>query len=270
MRGLFDQLHRDLRGLTRDGYLRIEANWSIPEKKPDLGPNVWQMCEPVATKPGAEAYAVYTLAFTSVGQWGPTFTGQVGEPGAVAEVLYTSFTKTPDDYLNLAGRKWANTPEPIREDPRRGVLSRAIWVMDGVNRQGAGLWYNCSDAAFLAEILNGQRSRYPDPHVPVAPLAAGLPPPVNADSLRRVMVTCASEFYVEYWLEEWKADHWEGRWESATKEWNRDSPVWPKALRITAVVHDPGDIGPAELDSSGNPKRHRGYALQEVFWLGDP
>jgi type II secretory pathway pseudopilin PulG len=270
MRGLFDQLHRDLRGLTRDGYLRIESNWSIPVETQVGGRDVWQMCDPVpATDPTVadktRAYAVNTLAFTSLGQWEGTFNPQQAR-SAAAEVLYTNYTKTPGQYLTLGTRT-------TREDPRRGVLGRAAWIMDGT--AGAGNeWVDQSKAAFLGQLVVDGLA-YPGTHTVVDPWVAGLAFPSSPETLRRVMVTCASEFYVEYWEETWASNRWDGQWRNrpeggAAALWTYESPVWPKALRITAVVHDPGDIGPAELDSSGNPKRHRGYALQEVFWLGDP
>jgi type II secretory pathway pseudopilin PulG len=264
MRGLFDQLHRDIRGMTRDGYLRVDARMTQPQQMGGL----WQVSDPVdaaSITDKTRAYAVNTLGFVSLGQWSGIFPTQVR--GDAAEVVYTNYTKTPTQYLTLGTRT-------TKEDARRGIISRGTWLMDGT----AGTGNDADDrsaAAFLGQTLAGDQPRRTDASVTVDPWVPGLTYPTSFDTLRRVMVTGASEFCVEYLEETWSSNRWEGTWRNATTTWTSDSPVWPRAIRVTAVVHDPTEKGPAEdiLDSGGavvGKKRHQGYALQEVFWVGDP
>jgi hypothetical protein len=93
-------------------------------------------------------------------------------------------------------------------------------------------------------------------------------PAQHAETLRRVMATCVSEFYVEYWHETVSGGTLNGEWLNQTATWTQSSSVWPKAIRVTVAVHDPSDVGSTQTSVAGS--RYQGYALQEVFWIGDP
>ena len=92
--------------------------------------------------------------------------------------------------------------------------------------------------------------------VPFLPGGTGTPDP----SVRRVMTTCTSGFFVEYW----DGSNWQHPPpEEPNKTFNPGDSDWPRAIRVTLTVHDPDDRGPLPADG-----RYKGYALQEVFWIG--
>ncbi len=251
LRAVLDHLNRDLRGLSRQNYLRIS---------PDTH-----------TSSGAE-YHRDALAFVSVGEW----TGLQGSRSTGAEVLYTNYVTTPDAFLQVDGES---------VDPRRGVLGRGVWVLSG--RQGTVADFEEASGARvpgeLAAAPSLSRPVRAGDQMVVYPWSdgRGVTGPESV-TLRRVMATCASEFFVEYW-KDWVTDEgWDetspggGQWVSTERDDlplaeieelfdTEETGVWPKAIRVTIAVHDPKDLSPAE---SG--ERFRGYVLQEVFYLGDP
>ena len=96
LRALLNRLHNDLRGMTREGYLKIiklQAN------------------EPVYT---TGPYSRDTLAFVTIGRCASAFAEPAYE-GTAAEVGYTNNVRTPDNPINVDGR-------PV--DARRGILGR--------------------------------------------------------------------------------------------------------------------------------------------------
>jgi hypothetical protein len=95
----------------------------------------------------------------------------------------------------------------------------------------------------------------------VWPLLAGQAPAASNDSMRRIMTTGTSEFFVEYWDNASPI----GNWKNETKTFSPGSER-PRAIRVTLAVHSPDDRGP--LPAGKN--RYEGYALQETFWLGNP
>ena len=230
MRATLDRLNRDIRGMTREGYLKINSR-SVDNYHSDL------------------------LTFVTIGQAYGTF--DTTTPADAAEVVYTTNVKTPDDFLKIGS-------QPV--DYRRGVLARSTWLMsDTVATAAVGTdafeKQDNSKAAFLGNLYasagslgRGTQETKVWPFLPGDTWNAGTGP-----SLRRVMATGASEFFVEYW------DDSTSTWKNATKTWNPGS-AWPKGLRVTVAVHDPTDRGPA----TGANVRHTGYVFQEVFCIGAP
>jgi len=108
-------------------------------------------------------------------------------------------------------------------------------------------------------------------------------PSQHAETLRRVMASCVSEFYVETFNPPAgggaTTDYFQNiagtyTWRGATGATTLHTHTWPRAIRVTIAVHDPGDTSPPERYGSGSGtgqvKPFRGFVLQEVFWLGDP
>ena len=83
------------------------------------------------------------------------------------------------------------------------------------------------------------------------------------------MASCTSEFLVDMWLADLNSSA--GGWYRLGSTFMPYSTTgananrWPLALRVTVVVHDPTATGTLPEDR----KRFQGYALQEVFYLGD-
>jgi hypothetical protein len=123
-----------------------------------------------------------------------------------------------------------------------------------------------------------------DAYLKVWPVLSTGIPTSNAQSLRRVMASCVSEFFVE-WLDTgppgsgtsttpvWKATDTDVRPRIGGISGTATTNVCPRALRVTVAIHDPGDrLPPPPVIDTTNPawpRRFTGYALQEVFWLQD-
>jgi len=253
MRATLDRLNRDLRGMTREGPLRISN--TLP-----TGTNA------------NNKYHSDALSFVTIGQAYGTF-DEPPPPSAVphnvagaAEVLYTTNVETPPN-LDTAGYflkiKVGNEDQKL--DYRRGVLARSTWLMFGTVHStpltlDALEQQDTSNAAWLGELFGlpaKARPVGPTRVVPFLPDTGASPDP----TVRRVMTTGTSEFFVEYW----DGTGWKKPDPGTTKTFNPGDSDWPRAIRVTLAVHGPDDRGP--LPASG---RYVGYALQETFWLGNP
>lgn len=260
LRAVLNRLHNDLRGMTREGYLKI--------RKPP------QFSDYLDTGP----YSRDTLAFVTIGQCA-SFRGNAD--ANAAEVVYTNNVRTPDNPLNVDGR-------PV--DARRGILARGEWIMAGnTSVVGAGDSNDISEATFLYDMFRNQQNFGSDDrisrsggHVVVYPwIATENLPPDRWRTLKRVMASCVSEFHVEVF--DPKADttgtltgyfntpenQYRYTW-SWRPNANDTITTWPRAIRVTVAVHDPADTDLPQTDRTGAVKRFRGFALQEVFWLTDP
>jgi len=300
MRALFDRLHNDIRGMTREGYLTIKKGMVIP---PRAGATDYHYEETSAAhnRNYPERYGADTLAFVTIG---PCQSQMNDTPrhAASAEVVYTNYVMTDGQAILRVDGTDVN--------PRRGILGRGLWLLAGTGTS-TSLWGSQSQHQYLsrlfaeenAEVLNQQGGR-----------GATIPPPPDIigsggaaadgalqvdpwlseqaktvshpDSLSRVIACCVSEFYVEAFTPEsmggnyFHAVHprkeatWTYRWantyESGGEALKYDTgeaiETWPQAIRVTVAIHDPGDSG--EIPEGQN--RFRGYAMQETFWLGDP
>lgn len=243
MRATLDRLNRDIRGMTREGYLRISN--AIP-----TGTNA------------RDKYHSDALAFVSVGRHFGTF-DQTCRAGA-AEILYTTNVETPPD-LDTADYflKLRVGTEDLDLDYRRGVLARSTWLMFGtVNSTPLTLnqleQQDTSNAAWLGELFGSPAKARPVGPTKVIPFlpATGTSPDA---SVRRVMTTCTSEFFVEYL----DGSGWQKPLPGETKTFEPGDSDWPRAIRVTLAVHDPDERGPLPADG-----RFKGYALQETFLVG--
>jgi len=245
LRAMLNRLHNDLRGMTREGYLKIRK-LQAPDHL-DTGP-----------------YSRDTLAFVTIGQCASTFAGQAYE-GTAAEVVYTNNVQTPVSPLNVEGR-------PV--DARRGILARGQWMMTG-KTGSAGDFQDTSAANYLCDLFTNQqasgekqdRISTVGPHVVVHPWIATEGPPQHPGTLKRVMASCVSEFYVEVFDSEADSTGESTGYFDGTQSSHDYRNAWPRAIRVTVAVHDPADT---ELPQAGTVNRFRGFALQEVFWLTDP
>jgi hypothetical protein len=297
-RALFDRLHDDLRGMTREGYLCIKHNTYLGA-------------------PGSTTeYACDTLAFVTIG---PCSSSWASTPynGGAAEVVYTNNVVEPD-YYNT--KKWANDPG----DPRKGVLGRGQWLwrpdgMPGTTGDSGDSPFSSGTPNYLCDMFAGQ----PDwgSQTPALDRVTKAPPPPTGakigylkvwpwtavkgvslypQSLRRVIASCVSEFYVESfnprgvdispeagqtlrmdWIED--TYRWGSRFTSHAptdvhrpgSSTNPDTNTpdhtlksWPRALRVTVAIHDPADTKPPRAGATAT--RFQGYAFQETFWITDP
>jgi len=231
MRATLDRLNRDLRGITPEGYLKITTT----------------------TTGGDSNYHSDTLAFVSVGRHSGIYNTDPQKPlrAGAAEILYTANVTTPTSFLTIDGKT---------VDPRRGVLARSAWLMGGQSAGNAAEGEDGAKAAYLGDLyasLGGTSplsvNRAQTKVTPFLPGDTGTPDA----SIRRVMTTCTSEFFVEY--------GYDGKnWKHETKTFNPGDSDWPLAIRVTLTVHDPDDRGPLPPGQT----RFKGYALQEVFYLG--
>jgi len=237
MRATLDRLNRDLRGITPEGYIRIDAN------------------ETTGIRGETTPYATYSLTFVSVGRYSGIFNDPQDPPlrAGAAEILYTANVHTPNDFLWIDGKQ---------VDHRRGILARSAWLMDGQSDDNAAEDKDGAKASYLGELyasLDGTSPRWVGrTSTRVVPfLPSGTAPPDL--SVRRVMTTCTSEFEVEYG----DGTNFSAPDPGTTKTFKPGDSDWPRAIRVTLTVHDPDDRGP--LPDSG---RFKGYALQETFWIG--
>ncbi len=254
LRAMLNRLHNDLRGMTREGYLKIRKPPQVSDYL-DTGP-----------------YSRDTLAFVTIGRCASAFAAQAYE-GTAAEVVYTNNVKTPGNPLNVDGR-------PV--DARRGILGRGQWMMTGRTGGSAGDLDDRSDneMRYLCDLFQDQQksgghdrlSIAPDGHVQVYPWIAteGLPQQLeHTNTLKRVMASCVSEFHVEVFDPVAGGTGVSTGYFDGTQS-NDYRNAWPRAIRVTVAVHDPADTELPQTDSTGAAKRFRGFALQEVFWLPDP
>jgi type II secretory pathway pseudopilin PulG len=299
-RALFDRLHDDLRGMTREGYLCIKHNTYLGA-------------------PGSTTeYACDTLAFVTIGPCSSSWASQPYSGGA-AEVVYTNNVLEPDTML-YATKSTTYT----LGDPRKGVLGRGqwIWRYDGASgTAGDGPAetderpYSTGVPSYLCDMFAAQPD-WGNPaldrvkiksapsgakigYLKVWPWTAVKGVSQYPQSLRRVIASCVSEFYVESfnpigvdrspdvatqtlrmdWIED--TYRWGSRF-TIDKPADLHRPLssstivppyhtlksWPRALRVTVAIHDPGDTKPPRTGATAT--RFQGYAFQETFWITDP
>jgi len=308
-RVIFDNLNRDLRGMTREGYLSITHNTiTSGDAKSFFGPptsTAWLPTDSAASPTGDPqvegAYFCDTLAFVTIGRFSTTWS-LLKSPGGAAEVVYTNNVRTPFELLK------ATCADPVAPasaanpmNPRKGLLARGLWLW--ANDQSVGNEeedrHDNPDGDSLSEMFAKQSGgRAPSsaangkgwPYVtvwPWKPEDTSSGSTANLPSLRHVLASCVSEFYVEIFNPDGEggpfatgsgdARQWRmgpvGRPGSTTTEtyrWNPSSAsarltTWPRAIRVTVAIHDPSDSKPLKPG-----KRTEGYAFQETFWLGDP
>ena len=237
-RAVLDHLDRDVRGMTQEGYLKINRN-SI-----------------TATVYNEGTYRSDALSFVSIGSWKSAW--EPGEASTAAEVLYTTNVRTPNEQLRVDTRK---------VDHRKGILARGTWLMTG--EPGTGLdTDDKSKATYLGELLAsaGSLGRSAIGSTTVWPWSAGRTMTSEEPaSLARVMACCVSEFFVEYW--DPKEKKWVGDDDLTSSPGSRESVP---AIRVTVAIHDTDNQSPPPVDTDGSKQRFRGYAFQQVFWIGDP
>jgi len=234
-RALFDHLDRDVRGMTREGYLKINSH-STPGKKEEV-----------------ENYSTDGLSFVSIGSWKGAW--KANEASTAAEVLYTTNVRTPNEQLRVDTRE---------VDHRKGILARGTWLMTGSKGTGSDT-DDESKAPYLGDLLASPGLRRSATSTIIWPWLSGTTMTSDESaSLTRVMACCVSEFCVEYWDPEEKK--WVGDEGLTSLPGSRKSVP---AIRVTVAIHDPDDRSPPPTDEGGN-KRFRGYAYQQVFWIGDP
>ena len=294
-RVLFDRLNRDVRGMTREGYLYIAHNAIVPSgtdryirattAQVPTDPDPWDPAPGTVTP--SKSYFCDTLAFVTIGQcwsvwWSaddPQTNTRRGAPGAAAEVVYTSNVPTPTNVLQASC--FGVAP---KENPRKGILARGQWMWTE-NPQAGGAQENVDTpgTATLADLFATQAGDRPAKATLVggptaAPVVKVWPWKVGEStsytpSLRRVVSSCVSEFYVEVFNP--KGDDAAGdalQWKMAatpfitpvTHRW-KQLASWPRAIRVTVAFHDPADKKPLR-----SAARAQGYAFQEIFWLTDP
>jgi prepilin-type N-terminal cleavage/methylation domain-containing protein len=248
-RALLDTMKRDLRGLTREGYLRIVTG-STGNYTSDL------------------------LAFTTVGSASSCWGTQPYTAGAY-EAVYTTHVKTPDNerVVKIGTR-------PINVDQRRGILGRGVWLMGG-KANGMGLdtedasknspWLADMEANITANPTNYRRSLDTMQIWPLTNADGFSGYSTNAPSLRRVLASCCSEFRVEYLI--YSPSDNDFKWYHdlrdivAGQRGGSSLRLFPRAIRVTVAIHDPDDRKPW---TGTGTEWFKGYASQEVFWISDP
>ena len=253
-RAFFDMLHRDIQGLTREGYVRIVKQ----------------------THTGTEGgvYSTDLLATTSVGVWSGVWRPEEIDywkehRAPAAEVVYTRNVKTDTAFLTVG---------TTTLDNRRGILGRGQWLLVPMPSGGHGAAGPAEDYAKVSAICNlynqpgvsEPNNLYKNTYLKVWPVTAAYGTSDQPPSLQRVMACGVSEFYVEYLVFSGKPSDFpdDYAWKSAPNRFccpglNRGCPL---AIRVTIAIHAPDDRKPLPSGES----RFRGYAMQEVFWIGDP
>ena len=256
-RAFFDTLHRDMEGLTREGYVRIVKGY-VPHNN-----NLYQ-----ATLPTTAWYGTDTLAMTSVGLWSGAWATTGSQPIApAAEVVYTRNVWTNTARLTVDSK--------ALKDERCGILGRGQWLFGGQGAAG-----DMDDYAKVTTLCNLSNmvsnplvNRYQKPAgsttelaLAVWPVTAATGTSAHPQSLQRVMACRVSEFYVEYLA--YDAATGDYVWKNDARDCRPGNNVGcPRAIRVTIAIHDPDDRSPTPLAAG---TRYRGYAMQEVFWIGDP
>jgi prepilin-type N-terminal cleavage/methylation domain-containing protein len=266
-RGILDTIHRDLRGMTTEGYLKIV---------------------PSPASPTAQQYAGDSLALTTVGTLSGAWNTAAQSTSGSAEILYT--LQVADGKKSAAPNfVWlgsAGSSNPSTTGARRSILARGQWMTIPASSSAdnsGGDATDFSDARYLSEFNadpTTPRKRRVDkytntgvPYTYVWPLystAVVADLSTNSPSLRRVAGSCTSEFFVEYLV-------WDGNKDYV---WKHGTTVdikpgahtfaggCPRAIRVTLAIHDPDDRKP--LAATPGAKRFQGFALQEVYWIRDP
>lgn len=301
MRALFDRLHKDIRGMTREGYLTIEKGMVFPSGR---GRSVTYDHSPESAAPPdrnyPQRYGADTLAFVTVGPCQSQMNDTPRE-AASAEVVYTNYVMTDGQEVLRVG--------DTNVTPRRGILARGLWLLAGTGTS-TSLWGSQSQHQYLCHLFadenetlqaqqGGRGSATPPPpriiasggaadgalHVDPWLTEEAATTSSHPESLNRVMACCVSEFYVEAYVSSsaatssnyFQADNdaaltyrWSQVYDASGEaiKYDTGEPIetWPQAIRVTVAIHDPGDSG--EIPEGQN--RFQGYAMQETFWLGDP
>jgi type II secretory pathway pseudopilin PulG len=290
-RALMDAIHRDIRGFDRLGYFKIQYS-----DTDETGVPVTHFTpKPPLTRPAIRGLPIFNgntgdsaaitwystdcLALSTIGyqegQWPTILKNSTG-----AEVVYTANVKTPINRLVLSSGA---------TDPRRGLVSRSAWLISPTPISGgqpltggAQDSDDMSQAKVLADLESGtsgildrldgkgKRTSPSVSFVTVNPTTSANPIPSSDPwQVRRVAASCTSEFLVEC-LDlaastlppvQWTRKDW-----SVTPTSTGTVVECPRAIRVTVAIHDPGDKKPA----TGASKRYEGFALQEIFWIGDP
>ncbi len=237
LRGVFDHLHRDIRGMAREGYLQIGG---------DVGGE-------------GSATAGDTLAFVSIGNWNrSTFESSGSEEYAAtaAEVMYTTNVRyAPPEMATGYNRNGTSSPLEFFEGHGLPVLGRGLWLVCGEagDTGSLGDLDIRSNAPWLANLTHGTTERRTMNTVVVYPWTKAGGVSAMPETLRRIMATAITDFHVE---------SFDG--ENFSHGFSAESytdGTWPRALRITATVRDP--------DADRDDEEAR-FSLQEVILIGDP
>jgi type II secretory pathway pseudopilin PulG len=271
-RAVLNRMDLDFRGFTREGYLRIVTAGD----KDGTNQPAFTFSTPTAavTLPNS-GYTSDLLAMTTVGPaTGAWHTSPAAPTALASEVVYTRKVKTPDNMLQIKVGSVTSTL-----DDRRGILGRGIWLLTPGAGSGTGTGTDTDDlskAKYLGNLANDpatvDRWTRTDNSLAVWPMiGVGTTASTNPQSLQRVAASCDSEFLVEYlaWIKDPSptGSAYNYYWVRANQDYkNTPRANFPRAIRITLAIHDPDDHAPL----TGTMKRYQGYALQEVFWLGDP
>jgi len=320
-RVLFDRLNRDLRGMTREGYLYIAHNAIGPLTTQDPYARLTVIPLPTDRAPPPStagttvvspenSYFCDTLAFVTIGQcstlWNPSVvpmqTGtRRGWPGCAAEVEYTNMVFTPTEVLDAT-----RASTSALKNPRKGLLARGQWTWyEGqIQYRGQENQDDCDNAASpatrtdgtacVADLLarqDGGRPFITDPTMGLYRYYLRVWPwkdtqsTTGLRSLRNVVASCVSEFYVETYRPAGDpvnaiASNWRMAPTSGTQtyRWSgrgtglagavTSATTWPRAIRVTVAIHDPFDNKP--LRTGPGAKRAEGYVFQETFLITDP
>jgi len=292
IRATFDRLHDDIRGMTREGYFRIDKG-SYQETVGRNG-TVTIQYTPQSAGSGRTATSRYgcdSLAFVTVGPCRSQLqSGTSASEASCAEVVYTNYVKSDSQPLRVNGKD---------VDSRRGILARGSWILGGDVGQAAADPYldDRSSYSFLCELFRNENdsqstvgtgtsetltqeaaiSRCQD-YLKIWPwLEQGGSSSFSEhpETLNRVMACCVSEFFVEVLTPDAVGTRTGSLFDNdsdRTYTWSKDyatdeePKTWPAAIRVTIAVHDPADTGTRQ---PGND-RFEGFAMQETFWFGDP
>ena len=306
-RAFFDRLHNELRGMTREGYLRIMHNSVGMNPGTGYG-SLMTPAMPACDANGGSYYSADSLAFITIGAFSLTFpllpTSVPANP-SVAEVVYTNNVKTDTAVLQLRS---LTLPQVAAQTPRRGILARGQWLFSAAAPGTASDLVDLGMSPFLCTLFalqpkpkpatastmpvksdqNDRMSVVNGGHLIVKPWIARAGTSDKVETLKRVLTSCTSEFYVEVFdpAGDTGSDYGQARYAFtpapstpynfywSTIQFPASTPnnatsnikTWPRALRVTIAVHDPSDTKPPE---TGVP-RFRGYAFQEIFWIADP
>ncbi|MFO8014154.1 MAG: prepilin-type N-terminal cleavage/methylation domain-containing protein [Phycisphaerae bacterium] len=298
-RAFFDRLHGDVRGMTREGYLAIHKGVVYPVGSSGFRYREGSAGPSAGGSASLDRYGADTLAFVTIGACRNQMDGTPREANT-AEVIYTNQVLTDGETIlrvdglsvdprrGILGRGlWllagsTTSASPWTGTSEHGYLCRLFTeeneqILAQQGQTGAGVSPEpdimgsggaAADGALRVEPWLSDRAG-----------AAG----TNLDSLNRVMACCVSEFYVEAFTpRSMSSNYWHGgddaartyRWGdtyqsgSDTLEYATGEPIetWPRAVRVTVAVHDPGEGG----EIPDGQDRFQGYVMQETFWLGDP
>jgi type II secretory pathway pseudopilin PulG len=326
-RVILDNLNRDLRGMTREGYLTITHNTIAPVSGVDgrfyctNTPNALLPTDTNKTPDPESVYFCDTLAFVTIGRFSstwntvtdPTTNQKKGSPGGAAEVVYTNYVQTSDLVLRATTADVTSSTSPM--NPRKGLLARGMWLWSNDPRSGREEqdgqdkpdWDSLSEMFARQDGGRGAGNKISapgsttQPHValpwvtvwPWKPDDASSGSTTNLPSLRHVLASCVSEFYVEVFNPDGDDDYpFPPRSFTDARNWRMGPPgllginttetyrwaapvtnpanlrplgTWPRAIRVTVAIHDPSDTRPLKPG-----KRAEGYGFQETYWITDP